>query len=481
MFRSFIFGLFVALPLLWSACNGSKTRPDLKHIYEPLARQHHADQNPIVVIPGIMGSRLVQEKTGTVVWGAFGGGAADPLTPAGARLVALPMRVGLPLSALRDEVQPAGVLDQVKVTVAGLPFYLDAYRNILAMLGVGGYRDQSLGLSGAVDYGEKHYTCFQFDYDWRRDIAENARRLDNFLREKRAYVHAERQKRRNPEQRIQHREEEIRFDVVAHSLGGLVLRYFLRFGMADPPALGSAFEVPWLGAPIVERAILVGAPNAGSMHALDRLVHGARFSSLISAYPAALVGTFPVMYQLLPRGQHGVLVEEADPNRQLTDLLDPALWTRLGWGLASKDAAELIEHLLPDVAEPAERRRIALDHLHKSLARAKRIQQALDAPAAPPEFTKLYLFAGDAESTPARAKWHAKAGRLEMIHWAPGDGTVTRASALLDERSQAERNQPLVTPIAWRQVIFLFTDHLGMTRDPIFDDNVLYLLLEAPR
>jgi hypothetical protein len=30
-------------------------------------------------------------------------------------------------------------------------------------------------------------------------------------------------------------------------------------------------------------------------------------------------------------------------------------------------------------------------------------------------------------------------------------------------------------------VTFLFTDHLGLTRDPAFADNVLYLLLEDPR
>jgi hypothetical protein len=29
--------------------------------------------------------------------------------------------------------------------------------------------------------------------------------------------------------------------------------------------------------------------------------------------------------------------------------------------------------------------------------------------------------------------------------------------------------------------MFLFSDHLGLTKDPAFTDNVLYLLLEDPR
>ena len=37
------------------------------------------------------------------------------------------------------------------------------------------------------------------------------------------------------------------------------------------------------------------------------------------------------------------------------------------------------------------------------------------------------------------------------------------------------------TPVAWSQVHFLFRDHLGITKEPQFADNVLYLLLDSPR
>ena len=63
----------------------------------------------------------------------------------------------------------------------------------------------------------------------------------------------------------------------------------------------------------------------------------------------------------------------------------------------------------------------------------------------------------------------------------PGDGTVLRSSALLDEREARKIAQRLASPIRWTQVLFLFSDHLEITKDPAFTDNILYFLLESPR
>lgn len=73
-----------------------------------------------------------------------------PDDPADARLVALPMRPGVPLRELRDDVRPDGVLDRVPVRVLGVPVEVRAYVQLLGALGSGGYRDESLGLSGAA-------------------------------------------------------------------------------------------------------------------------------------------------------------------------------------------------------------------------------------------------------------------------------------------------------------------------------------------
>ena len=180
------------LCLLWlTGCGAFQTTPDLGHLYNELAQHEDPSRNPVIVIPGILGSRLVEAESGEVVWGAFGSGTTDPTTPAGARLLALPMAPEKSLRDLQDTVRPAGALDRVMLNFIGIPVQLNAYYNILRTLGVGGYRDQQLAESLAVDYGDKHYTCFQFAYDWRRDIVESAQALDRFIKAKEVEVKQE--------------------------------------------------------------------------------------------------------------------------------------------------------------------------------------------------------------------------------------------------------------------------------------------------
>ena len=119
--------------------------------------------------------------------------------------------------------------------------------------------------------------------------------------------------------------------------------------------------------------------------------------------------------------------------------------------------------------------------MRKSLRRARRFAEALDKPAETPEGLDLYLFAGDAVATRSRLAVDPDTGALSVAATGPGDSVVPRSSALLDERVGSSWSPELVTPISWKQVVFLFSDHLGLTTDPGFTDNVLYLLLEDPR
>ena len=429
----------------------------------------------MIVIPGILGSRLVHEDSGTTVWGAFGGGFADPRTDDGARLVALPMQQGVPLSQLRDDVVPDQVLDRLQVNLLGMPLELGAYVNILRSLGVGGYRDRELARGGEVQYASDHFTCFQFAYDWRRDNAENAARLHQFILETRDYVRKEYERRYGPPKRP------IKFDLVAHSMGGLMSRYYLRYGDAPLPEDGSLPELSWAGAQHVQRLVMIGTPNAGSIQSLFDLSEGVAFAPVLPSYPAAILGTMPGIYQLLPRARHGVLVDADDPQQRAGDPLDPELWRRHQWGLADPSQDASLARLLPDVEDPAERRAIALDHLEKALRKADQFQRALDVPARPPEGTTLHLFAGDAKPTSATASVDAASGEAEVASDDYGDGIVLRTSALMDERVGQEWSPGLVSPIHWRTTTFLFTDHLGLTRDPVFTDNLLFMLLEQPR
>lgn len=448
--------------------------PRLAAIYNRTAQYHDAFRNPIIVIPGVLGSRLRDAEGGGPVWGAFDSGFVDPNSAAGARRVALPMREGVPLRDLHDDVVPDGVLDRIRLRLFGLPVQLGAYVDILTTLGVGGYRDQSVGLLGAIDYGADHFTCFQFPYDWRRDNVESAARLHDFIVEKAAYVRAENFKRYGVDR-------EVKFDIVAHSMGGLIARYYRLYGAADLPADGSTPPITFAGLRWVDRIILVGTPNGGSVDALVDMVKGSRAGPFLPWYPPAVVGTFPSVYQLLPRSRHGALVAAAVPGAPAVDVLDPALWERMGWGLAAPAQARVLEWLLPDMADAAARRQVALDHQRKALARARQFAAALDQVEPPHAGGDLFLVAGDAAPTRAVAALAAPGEEPSIVEWGPGDGTVLRSSALLDERVGGTWRPTLDTPIAWRGVTFLFSDHLGMTRDPGFADNVLFLLLEGRR
>ena len=467
-------GLKPAFVLLFFGvgCTAPLRSPNLGTLYNRAARHHDASRNPVVVIPGILGSKLKQSGTERVVWGAFSGGYANPRTTDGARLVALPMREGAALRDLTDDVLPNGVLDRVRVNLVGLPLELNAYTSILATLGAGGYRDEPLGRSGAVDYGDEHFTCFQFDYDWRRDLVESAQRLHEFLLARKDYVRGELRRRYGTDN------PDLRFDIVAHSMGGLVARYYLMYGDADLPDDGKTPPVTWRGAELIERVIIVGTPNAGSIKAFRQLVEGAEIAPIVPSYPPAVVGTMPAVYQLLPRARHGNL-RLASADGRIIDPLDAEAWERFGWGLASSNQDSVFAKLFPETPDRSTRRRVAIDHLRKCLDRARRFHEAIDASSTPPNHVRLHLFAGDAEETPNLAVIDVRTGRIARVVNGPGDGTVSRSSALMDEREGGDWSPGLRSPIPWSGVTFLFRDHLGLTKDEAFSDNVLHLLLET--
>ena len=88
--------------------------------------------------------------------------------------------------------------------------------------------------------------------------------------------------------------------------------------------------------------------------------------------------------------------------------------------------------------------------------------------------------AGDAIPTPALATVSPN-GQLSIAQTAPGDGTVLRSSALMDERISGQWSPELRSPIVWEQVNFFFKEHLALTQDVAFTDNLLFILLEQRR
>ena len=453
----------------------SKQSVDLKAIYDKSAQYHAPDRNPIIVIPGILGSRLVDDVSGQTVWGAFRKEYADPKTAEGAQLIALPLDRQNP--TMFGDIQPDGVLENLELKLAGIPISIQAYAGILTTLGAGGYRDAGLGLN-SIDYGTDHFTCFQFDYDWRRDISYNAARLKVFIEERRAEI------QENYKEDYGIENAEVKFDIVAHSMGSLLTRYFLRYGDTQLTENGAVPAPSWAGAKDVERAILVAPPNAGSLDAFEQLIEGFNIGRpVLPHYAPAILGSFPSVYQLLPRDRHNAVIWDEDPSRPVENLLDPDLWKMNAWGLSndSEETQRILSQLLPNTPDASERRALASSFQAHALRRAARFQEALDTPSAPPVGLELFLVVGDSMDTPQVMSIDSQTSKVRVYKTGVGDKTVLRTSALMDERVGSEWQPTVQTPIEWTSTLFVPSEHRKITSHPVFEDNVLYWLLEDPR
>jgi pimeloyl-ACP methyl ester carboxylesterase len=466
-------GCIIFSLILLSAC-GSDDVPNLGGLYTDLANTDDPDRNPIIVIPGVLGSKLVDTDSGIIAWGEIGRGLENPKKDEEIRRIALPIHEGKTFQDLRDNVIAESALESIKLTIYGVTVEKNAYGNILASLGVGGFINENYGETKTIDYGDRHYTSFQFAYDWRRDLVEAAKQLHEYILEKRTYVQNEIAKRHGLENK------DVKFNIIAHSMGGLVARYYLRYGAADLPDDGSLPPLTWAGSRFVEQVVLIGTPNAGSIDGFRNLVEGKYLVLGLPSFDAAILGTMPALYQLLPRARHGHVVSDSETNQEFMDPYDPVLWKQMGWGLANPELDSTLQVLLPEVKDKETRIKIALNHQRKSLMRAKAFAQALDIPAVTPSGLSINLIAGDAVDTTDVIKVNTETGELKNYKTGPGDGKVLRSSALMDERAGSNVKGRLKTPVHWANVLFLFSDHLGLTTDPVFTDNILYMLLEQP-
>jgi len=102
--RIFRCGILIAsLAIGLTGCvSFGKQESDVKIIYERSAQYHMLNRNPVIEIPGILGSKLIDRASRRTVWGAFDRESGDPTTSDGAQLISLPVEGNRPLSELRD-------------------------------------------------------------------------------------------------------------------------------------------------------------------------------------------------------------------------------------------------------------------------------------------------------------------------------------------------------------------------------------------
>lgn len=417
------------------------------------------DANPIIVIPGVAGTSLADANSGKNAFGSFGFHSYWPSTEKDNKLLALP----LTNNQKQNKVIPTSVLDEFRINLFPFPvFNVSVYSTIVKSLAKSGYQTAK-GDESISRYKSKRNTpIFEFAYDWRRSNADSAIELSKFIQEK--IYRAESQNIYKKEQK---------FDILCHSMGCLVARYYLRYG---DQGLGTSEEAPaldWRGSKNIENVIMVAPPNKGSIDALSDLVNGYYLHKPIKwlKYPSAVLGTMPSLYELLPRDD---IAEAIDHKGREIDLMDPILWQSMSWGLLNPNQANILKQISPDDTTSDERYALASDLQRKLLQRAKLFHSRLDSKSTPPGNLNFYLFAGTGQPTESKVRVDLNDKSLSTNNVRSGDGEVLRASAYAIQDALKPYKGPI---IEWRNAIFFFSSHIEMVQNNDFFVNLYDILM----
>lgn len=418
-------------------------------------------QRPVIIVPGYLGTRLKSKLSNKPVWGHFGFSGVFWTGVSHLRDMAFPMEPGVALNSLKDNLAPDGVVRGVLFAyVPFLPIRYQVYIGIINQLERLGYcyACQPQDRSPAGSPARKIYI---FEYDWRQSNDLSASGLARFVDEiKKEIVHES------------HSESQgIDFDMICHSNGCLVARYFLRYGSQPLPSDGDAPQLDWRGAEGIRNLVMLAPANAGTIKSVLRVKRGFRYFNF--GYPPAVVGTFPSIYQLFPRKRHRLLMGEND---QIIDPLDSAFWEQSKWGPFDPGEDHALSVLLPDAGSRKRRLAILREHVQKCMAHARRFQDALDRPSSPPKPLRLWLFLGKDQPTPSMYKQNEE-GRWVLKKELLGDGSVVAFSALMDE--SAGGLFPNVfprTPIDWSGVMTIFAKHFDISSNDEFVTNLSFIL-----
>jgi hypothetical protein len=254
----------------------------------------------VIVVPGILGSRLARLDDNDERHEVWGTGAATLLR----NVVTFGRRIkGL---AIDPHVDPDAPGDRIVATGLITDFQL-----IPGFLGIDGYDGLIVRLRR--DNRLRDDQVVGFAYDWRLSNRVNGRQLARFLDEQ---VHL---------WRTRCGKSDARAVLVCHSMGGLVARW------CTEKEQGHEF---------VSRTITIGTPYKGAAMALEALVNGVRLPKRIGPNFDGLVRSLPSVRELLPTYS---CVRTGDGALKHLDEIDilPTGWVSAGLGF-HRELAEAV-------------------------------------------------------------------------------------------------------------------------------------------
>lgn len=452
--------VIAAIAQLWAT-----RAPDLHRLYASGMELERVP--PVIIVPGILGSRLRDRKTGRELW-------------PGSLLNILLNADSLALDIDPKTLEPKADNIEAYDLFRGL-LGTDFYGAIVDTLEKdGGYVRGQVGR--AARPGVRQY--YRFPYDWRRDNIVTARKLDELIE----------QIRRD------YSDPALKVDIVAHSMGGLITRYYIQYGTVDVLDAND-FAANFLGAQKIRTAVLLGTPNLGSVSGLHSLLMG--HSVGWQAIPTETLATMPSVYELLPHPVTNWIIDtDGKPIEQ--DLFFVGTWMAYRWSIFDPVIERRVKAGFATAAAGDTYLRTLQAYFGKRIERARRFVWSLTYNESQQAPVKMVVFGGDCTLTPARivleqppasepdgvpsARLRSKDIRTpkpgidySMLMMEPGDGDVTKPSLLARQSLDptVSRSEDVFFPLAY--AFFLCVDHTHLTGNINFQDNLLNVLLERER
>lgn len=428
---------------------------------------------PIIVIPGLIGSELVNKTTNETVWFSLQGNKNDDID--------LPISTNL--AANKDNLVAGDILRNIKY-LKFLP-ETEIYEKLAGSLTLpGGYKEGKWDTPDADGFQDTYYV---FPYDWRLDNVENARLLIRKIAALKATL----------------KKPNLKFNIVSHSMGGLIARYAARFGDADLPSGNRSIRPTWAGAKHINKIFLIGTPNEGSFSALDVLVNGIEPPNVaginipfIRRVTKFDMFTIPSVYQLLPhRGT--ARIYDSDLKQIQLDLFDPAVWEKYGW--AAYNDPKFAKEFTPSEQSQARA------YFRVVLNRARRFQEALDSGMGTKPPVSMHLIGADCKPTldgiiiyrdTKKNTWETifspesfkqsdgtkiTSKQVKELLYSQGDSVVTTRSLLASDSPGAKIREGFKTGLYVNEVAFTCEIHNKLTGNADVQRKMFDALLEKQK